>query len=433
MGFFSKAFKKIKKGFKSAFKSIGKGIKSAFKKFGKFMGKIGVVGQIAMMFILPPIGKALSKSLGGAFSGIVGTSGTAGAAGSGLLGSTNAILRGAGHVLKAAGNFTKMVHSGFKTVTDGIGSFVGEMAGAAINKIPGAGNFLKGVTGGRLDITNKTFTSAWNAVEKGIMENASKVMTNFNNMIGNVAAPTSSVISGQISNAKAVTGSGTTPGATAKVGTPTAPNSVGPLKEGYSFDTAKATSAAPSGGMNVTELGDAIKAGTVDGSIMNVDTKKGFFDFLDSPAGGPTGSGFTKAGYDASGMRISNKSLLEKGLDASIDFVKDLPGKALERGKEYIADIPQRLGDYAVDSLETAAIEKIVGTEEQEYTPSGNSFVGYQQAGIMDYGSAEINDRMYQYNSSPQAFMMQNPIGYPAQSYNSRMQGSYAMLPSIGQ
>ena len=52
MGFFSKAFKKIKKGFKSAFKSIGKGIKSAFKKFGKFMGKIGVVGQIAMMFIL---------------------------------------------------------------------------------------------------------------------------------------------------------------------------------------------------------------------------------------------------------------------------------------------------------------------------------------------------------------------------------------------
>ena len=402
MGFFSKAFKKIKKGFKSAFKGIGKGIKSAFKKFGKFMGKIGIVGQIAMMFVLPGIGAALGKTLGGAFSGLVGSTGTAGAAGSGLLGSTSAIVRGAGHVLKAAGNFTKMAHSSFKTVTDGIGSFVGEMAGAAVNKIPGAGKFLNTITSGKLNITDKTFTSAWNVVEEGIMTNAGKVMTNFNNMIGNVAAPASSVISGQVANAKAVTGAGTTPGATAKVGTATAPT-------------------APSGVMNI---------GDIKGAVTNVNTQKGFFDFS-GPAGGPTSSGF-KAGYDASGMRISNKSLLEKGFDSAVDFVKEIPGKALERGKEYIADIPQRLGDYAVDSLETAAIEKIVGTEEVEQSYGGNSFVGYQSAGIQDYGSPEINDRAYQYNSSPQNFMMQNPVGYAAQSYNSRMQGSYAMLPAIG-
>ena len=405
MGFFSKAFKKIKKGFKSAFKGIGKGIKSAFKKFGKFMGKIGIVGQIAMMFVLPGIGAALGKTLGGAFSGLVGSTGTAGAAGSGLLGSTSAIVRGAGHVLKAAGNFTKMAHSSFKTVTDGIGSFVGEMAGAAVNKIPGAGKFLNTITSGKLNITDKTFTSAWNVVEEGIMTNAGKVMTNFNNMIGNVAAPASSVISGQVANAKAVTGSGTTPGSIAKVKpttTPTAPT-------------------APSGVMNI---------GDIKGAVTNVNTQKGFFDFS-GPAGGPTSSGF-KAGYDASGMRISNKSLLEKGFDSAVDFVKEIPGKALERGKEYIADIPQRLGDYAVDSLETAAIEKIVGTEEVEQSYGGNSFVGYQSAGIQDYGSPEINDRAYQYNSSPQNFMMQNPVGYAAQSYNSRMQGSYAMLPAIG-
>jgi len=170
--------------------------------------------------------------------------------------------------------------------------------------------------------------------------------------------------------------------------------------------------------------------GDIKGAVTNVNTQKGFFDFS-GPAGGPTSSGF-KAGYDASGMRISNKSLLEKGFDSAVDFVKEIPGKALERGKEYIADIPQRLGDYAVDSLETAAIEKIVGTEEQEYKSYGNSFVGYQSAGIQDYGSPEINDRAYQYNSSPQNFMMQNPVGYAAQSYNSRMQGSYAMLPAIG-
>jgi len=402
MGFFSKAFKKIKKGFKSAFKGIGKGIKSAFKKFGKFMGKIGIVGQIAMMFVLPGIGAALGKTLGGAFSGLVGSTGTAGAAGSGLLGSTSAIVRGAGHVLKAAGNFTKMAHSSFKTVTDGIGSFVGEMAGAAVNKIPGAGKFLNTITSGKLNITDKTFTSAWNVVEEGIMTNAGKVMTNFNNMIGNVAAPTSSVISGQVANAKAVTGAGTTPGSIAKVKPTTTPT-------------------APSGVMNI---------GDIKGAVTNVNTQKGFFDFS-GPAGGPTSSGF-KAGYDASGMRISNKSLLEKGFDSAVDFVKEIPGKALERGKEYIADIPQRLGDYAVDSLETAAIEKIVGTEEVEQSYGGNSFVGYQSAGIQDYGSPEINDRAYQYNSSPQNFMMQNPVGYAAQSYNSRMQGSYAMLPAIG-
>ena len=64
MGFFSKIWKGLKKGVKK----IGKGIKSAFKKFGKFMNKIGILGQIAMMFILPGIGQAL----GSMWTGIAG-------------------------------------------------------------------------------------------------------------------------------------------------------------------------------------------------------------------------------------------------------------------------------------------------------------------------------------------------------------------------
>lgn len=64
MGFFSKVFKSVGK----VFKKIGKGIKSAFKKFGKFMGKIGILGQVAMFFIMPYVGAAL----GGAFTGIAG-------------------------------------------------------------------------------------------------------------------------------------------------------------------------------------------------------------------------------------------------------------------------------------------------------------------------------------------------------------------------
>ena len=57
MGFLRKTFKKI-----------GRGIKKLFKKFGKFMNKIGVLGQVAMMFILPGIGQAI----GGAIKGFIG-------------------------------------------------------------------------------------------------------------------------------------------------------------------------------------------------------------------------------------------------------------------------------------------------------------------------------------------------------------------------
>ena len=404
MGFFS-VFKKIGKGFKSAFKSIGKGIKSAFKKFGKFMGKIGIVGQLAMMFVLPGIGAQLSKTLGGAFSKLVGTAstagtaGAAGAAGTGMLGSTSAIVRGAGQVLKAAGNFTKMAHAGYKTVTGGIGSFVSEFASAAVNAIPGAGNFLKTLTGKRLNITDANFSTAWGKVSETVATNARAVMTNFDNLIGNVAAPTSASIAGQLSNAKAVTGSGTTPAGTAGV--------------------------KPS---EVMDIGD------IKGAVTNVDTSKSFFDKLKTPA--PLAESSFKSGYDVSGMRISNKaseSLLSRAGDAVVDYGRDMYSQAVEGIRAYPATIPKRIGNFAVNKAESALMEKYVYDQpEEQQTSYGSSFVGYQSAGISDYGSPEIQDRAYQYNSNPSQFMMQNPMGYSAQSYSSRMQGSYASLPAIG-
>ena len=57
-------FKKLGKKLRGFFKRIGKGIKKGFQKFGKFMGKIGILGQIAMMFILPGIGSMMLKGLG---------------------------------------------------------------------------------------------------------------------------------------------------------------------------------------------------------------------------------------------------------------------------------------------------------------------------------------------------------------------------------
>ena len=42
-------------------KQIGKGIKKVFKKIGKAIGKLGVVGQIGMMFLMPYAMGALSS------------------------------------------------------------------------------------------------------------------------------------------------------------------------------------------------------------------------------------------------------------------------------------------------------------------------------------------------------------------------------------
>lgn len=61
-------FKSIRKGIKSFFKGIGKRLKSAFKRFGKFMNKIGVLGQIGLMFILPGVGNMIAS----AWSGVAG-------------------------------------------------------------------------------------------------------------------------------------------------------------------------------------------------------------------------------------------------------------------------------------------------------------------------------------------------------------------------
>lgn len=126
MGFFSKVWKGIKK----TFKKIGKGIKSAFKKFGKFMGKIGIVGQIAMMFILPGIGNAMMSTFGSMLQGL-GTLGRVGQA--------------AQTVLGAAGNFARLVAKPFTTVTDAVGSFISNTSKYIANKIPGMNNLLKRV------------------------------------------------------------------------------------------------------------------------------------------------------------------------------------------------------------------------------------------------------------------------------------------------
>lgn len=129
MGFFKKIFKGVKKGFKS----IGKGIKSAFKKFGKFMGKIGILGQIAMMFIMPGIGGALMKGLGGIGQSVMGA----------MAGSGSAFLQGAAKVMQGAANFVGKASNVFRNVTEGVTNFVGEFSKTAANKLSSSLGFQK--------------------------------------------------------------------------------------------------------------------------------------------------------------------------------------------------------------------------------------------------------------------------------------------------
>ena len=110
MGFFKKIFKGVKK----VFKKIGKGIKSAFKKVGKFMNKIGIIGQIGMMFILPGIGGALAKG----FTNIAGAM-------AGYTGIGSSIINGAGKFLQAA---YSRVGGLYNSITKGVTDVIGKTA-----------------------------------------------------------------------------------------------------------------------------------------------------------------------------------------------------------------------------------------------------------------------------------------------------------------
>ena len=124
MGFFSKVFKSVGK----VFKKIGKGIKSAFKKFGKFMGKVGILGQVAMFFIMPYVGAAL----GGAFTGAAGALAT-----NTVGGALGAVGQAAGKVMQFVGNTVGKAGTVFNNITQGVTDTLGNFAKTASNKMFG--------------------------------------------------------------------------------------------------------------------------------------------------------------------------------------------------------------------------------------------------------------------------------------------------------
>tara|TARA_R100001443_G_scaffold117376_2_gene141822 strand:+ start:184 stop:1191 length:1008 start_codon:yes stop_codon:yes gene_type:complete len=107
-------FKKIGKFIKRGLKKVGKFFKRAFKKVGKFVGKLGPVGMLGMMLIMPQLG-----SWWGDFGAWAGN----------LKGPFSGLMKG----IHKAGEFVGTASS---TVTEGISSL--------IKSIPGVGDAYQG-------------------------------------------------------------------------------------------------------------------------------------------------------------------------------------------------------------------------------------------------------------------------------------------------
>ena len=121
MGFFSKVWKGLKKGVKK----VARGIKKVVKKVGAAIGKLGIVGQIGMMFLMP---YAM-----GALGSMFGTAGTLSGWSQTLLTHSNIASRALGHTLNLINNAGIAVGKVYNNVSSTIS--------AAFDK---TGNFLKG-------------------------------------------------------------------------------------------------------------------------------------------------------------------------------------------------------------------------------------------------------------------------------------------------
>ena len=121
MGFFSKVWKGLKKGVKK----VARGIKKVVKKVGRAVGKLGIVGQIGMMFLMP---YAM-----GALGSMFGTAGTLSSWSTTLLGHSNIASQALGHTLNL-----------INTAGTAVGNVYNSVSSTISGALDKTGNFLKG-------------------------------------------------------------------------------------------------------------------------------------------------------------------------------------------------------------------------------------------------------------------------------------------------
>ena len=108
MSFLGALFKPLKK----IVKKIGKKVKKVFKKIGKAIGKLGIVGQIGLMFLMPYATAALGS--------FFGTAGTLSKWGATLLSKSGIASKALGHTLNAINTVGTTIGKVYTGVTDTI-------------------------------------------------------------------------------------------------------------------------------------------------------------------------------------------------------------------------------------------------------------------------------------------------------------------------
>jgi hypothetical protein len=145
-------FKKLFKGIKKVFKKVGKGIKKVVKGVGKVLGKVakpfqkfGLVGQIALGFIMP-------WAIGSVFGGLTSTA--FGTFAQGLTQSGNLFAKAAGYAFKG-------IHWGATQVSNAY-SFISDKISSGIE---GLSNKAKSLFGKKADASNLIDDALINAPE----------------------------------------------------------------------------------------------------------------------------------------------------------------------------------------------------------------------------------------------------------------------------
>jgi len=178
MGFLSKVWK----GIKSGFKKVGKAIKSGIKSVGKFFNKLGVVGQVAMFFILPGIGEFLAASFNGAAGWMAGYQG---------LGQT--AINATGEFLKAAGTRVSGLYS---SITKGVKNVIGETAtniasSLGVDPTSKTGKFLSSLN---VNVVEPG-TAEWGSVFDAAAQGLEKTIESTGQLFTGVPEPTTPVAS----------------------------------------------------------------------------------------------------------------------------------------------------------------------------------------------------------------------------------------------
>ena len=408
MGFFSKIFKSVGK----VFKKIGKGIKSAFKKFGKFMNKIGILGQVAMMFILPGIGNAILGTAGTAatVAGVGGATVTAAAVpASGLLGGAlGSVGVAAGKAAVWVGNKIATVKNVFSNITSGVVDTLGNFAKTATNKLANSIGMDNVFTDAAKNFfgTDSAFSRSFGKDSK-----FQSLTTDFSKLdavdettnVGTEKIPTEKALSGD-EGFKTVSYEDVSK-PKYDVTTALSPDEISKINS-MSSENFKSLGFKTTG-----EVGDiAYKFGDNE-MFINTDSLSKL---------GETGLDKILEPFQT-GEEYQKQSLLARATDTIVSGVKSIPEKGIQEAKSFFDDPFGNLGDKATAGLQTRALQTL-GLEDKPMAPVYNQYASYvpqfETASQGAYGAPEIMDA--------RAFGQQvtnnvNPYGYTAFQYNQYM------------